>query len=461
MMNRLRNLLAKISSSYDKAMDYAERNEIHDDEDFVADANWMLAEQSPRGARIAIWASLGAVAVFLLWASLARIDEVTKGQGKVIPSRQVQIVQSLDGGQVSDILVREGQSVKQGELLLKIDPTRFMSNLKENRAEYLALLVRAARLEATASGHAFEAPADALAEAPQIVEQERAFYDSMKAELANNVGMAQQQVSQRSQELQEVRAKRESAEKGYELTRQELEKTRPLTRTGAISDVELLRLEREVSRYKGERDMANAQIPRLQSAVGEAQRKVQEAELSTRNKARMELSEINARLGKLSEGSVALEDRVKQSEIRSPVNGTVKQLMFNTVGGVVQPGKEVIEIVPSDDALLLEARVQPRDIAFLHPGQKALVKFTAYDFSIYGGLDATLEHIGADSISDEKGNAYYVVRVRTNKSAITDNNLPILPGMVAEVDILTGKKTILSYLVKPLLRAHASALRER
>ena len=460
-MAGLRTLLARLSATYDKAMDYAERNEIHDDNDFIADANWVMAEQSPRGARFAVWVSLGSVLVLVLWAAFAEIDEVTKGQGKVIPSRQLQIVQSLDGGMVSEILVREGQLVKQGQLMLKIDPTRFMSNLKENRAEYLALLARAARLEATASNQPFEAPSEAVSEIPEVVDQERAYYESMRVELANNIGIAQQQLTQRSQELKEIRAKRESAEQGYELTRQELDKTRPLAKTGAISDVELLRLERDVSRYRGDRDMANAQIPRLESAVNEAQRKIQEAELTIRNRARMDLSEVTSRLGKLSEGSVALKDRVTQSEIRSPVNGTVKQLLVNTVGGVVQPGKEVIEIVPSDDALLLEARVLPRDIAFLHPGQKALVKFTAYDFAVYGGLEAKLEQIGADSITDDKGNSYYVVRVRTEKSVITEKDLPIIPGMIAEVDILTGKKTILSYLMKPVLRAHSNAMRER
>ncbi|MEN3112627.1 HlyD family type I secretion periplasmic adaptor subunit [Uliginosibacterium paludis] len=456
-----RTLLASASALYDKAMNYAERREIHSDDDFAADAEWLIDEQSPRGARVAVWTSLVALFVLIVWAALAEIDEVTKGQGKVIPSRQLQIVQSLDGGMVSEILVHEGQQVKQGQLLLRIDPTRFMSNLKENRAEYLALLVKSARLEATAENRPFSAPADAAAEIPQIVEQERAYYESMRVELANNVGIAQQQLAQRGQELKEVRAKRESAEQGYQLTRQELDKTRPLTRTGAVSDVELLRLEREVSRYKGDLDMANAQIPRLESAMNEAQRKIQEAELTIRNRARMELSEVNSRLGKLSEGSVALQDRVKQSEIRAPVNGTVRQLLVNTVGGVVQPGKEVIDIVPSDDALLLEARVLPRDIAFLRPGQKALVKFTAYDFSIYGGLEARLEQIGADSITDDKGNSYYVIRVRTDKSVIGEEKLPIIPGMVAEVDILTGKKTILSYLMKPVLRAQANALRER
>ena len=210
----------------------------------------------------------------------------------------------------------------------------------------------------------------------------------------------------------------------------------------------------------GERDAAGAQIPRIQAAISEAQRKIEEVELTLRNQARAELSETNAKLAALSAGSEGLADRVKQAEIRAPMNGTVKQLFANTVGGVVQPGKEIIEIVPSDDALLLEARVQPKDIAFLRPGQPAHVKFTAYDFSIYGGLDATLEHIGADSIVDEKGNAFYIVKVRTDRPTL-GNNLPVIPGMVAEVDIITGEKSVLSYLLKPVLRAKARAFSER
>ncbi|MBB1078151.1 HlyD family type I secretion periplasmic adaptor subunit, partial [Rhodoferax sp. 4810] len=266
---------------------------------------------------------------------------------------------------------------------------------------------------------------------------------------------------QRSQELISVRARREQAAQSYSLTARELEMTRPLAKTGAISDVELLRLERDVARYRGERDSADSDIPRLQAAVSEANRKIQETDLTFRNIARSELSEVNAKINALSEGSAALEDRVKQTEIRSPVNGTVKQLKVNTVGGVVQPGKDIIELVPSDDALILETRVTPRDIAFLKPGQKAVVKFTAYDYAIYGSLDAELEVIGADSVLDDKGNAFFLVRVRTLSTTIGPQKLPIIPGMMAEVDILTGKKSVLTYLLKPILRAKATAMTER
>ena len=431
------------------------------DGDFDANADWAIAEQTPKGARIVIWLSAASMTVLLLWSAFAVLDEVTRGEGKVIPSRQIQILQSMDGGIVSEILAREGQTVKAGDLLLKVDPTRMVSSLRENQSQYLALLAKGARLRALAEGSRFIPPEEVTQQAPEIVEAERALYESRRAELDATIGVARQQSTQRSQELISVRARREQAAQSYTLTARELEMTRPLVRTGAVSDVELLRLERDVARYRGERDSASSDIPRLESAVAEANRKIQEVELTFRNVARSELSEVNAKLSTLSEGSTALEDRVKQTEIRSPVNGTVKQLKVNTVGGVVQPGKDVIELVPSDDALLLEAKVLPRDIAFLRPGQKALVKFTAYDFAVYGGLEATLEQIGADSVVDEKGNAYFVVRVRTLSNTIGQQKLPIIPGMVAEVDILTGKKTVLSYLLKPILRAKAKALTER
>lgn len=448
-------------SLLDRLLRISSRRDVHDDTDFLADADWAIGEQTPRGARYAVWLSLAAVASLVLWAGFARIDEVTKGDGKVIPSSRVQIIQSLDGGIVSQILVKEGEQVEQGQLLLKIDPTRFVSSLRENRSQYLALQARAARLQALADNKPFLPPPEALKEVPAVVEQERLAYESKRAELDATVGVARQQLTQRSQELNEIRAHRDQAAQSFDLTKQELDVTRPLAKTGAVSDVELLRLERDVARYRGERDAANAQIPRVQAAISEAQRKIQEVELQIRNQARSELSETNAKMGSLGEGSVALADRVKQAEIRSPMRGAVKQLFINTVGGVVQPGKDIIEIVPSDEALILEARVLPRDIAFLRPGLPAQVKFTAYDFSIYGGLDATVEHISADTVVDEKGNAFYEVQVRTKSTRLGPKKLPIIPGMVAEVDILTGKKTILSYLLKPVLRAKAAALTER
>lgn len=429
--------------------------------DFATDADVAILRQEPLRARVLL-RSIGIVfTVFLLWAAVAQLDEVTRGEGKVIPSKQVQVLQSIDGGLVSEILVHEGDVVQADQLLIKIDETRFVSSVKENRAQYLGLVARSARLKAMSDGKPFVPPPEVMKDAPEIVEQERQLYEAKRDEMNAAVSIARQQLAQRQQEQNEAQARRAQASQGYELTSKELSVTRPLINSGAVSEVELLRLERDVSRYRGERDMASAQITRLQAAISEAQRKIEEVELTFRNDAGKELSETNSKLSSLAEGSVALSDRVKQSSIRSPVKGTVKRLLINTVGGVVQPGKDMIEIVPLEDALLLEAKVQPRDIAFLRPGQPAMVKFTAYDFSVYGGLEGTLEHIGADTVMDDKGNAFYVVRVRTNKPGFGDANLPIIPGMVAEVDILTGKKSVLAYLLKPVLRAKSVAMTER
>lgn len=429
--------------------------------DFATDADLAALRQEPLRARMLLRSVGIVVSMFLIWAAVAQLDEVTRGEGKVIPSRQVQVLQSIDGGLVSEILVQEGEIVEPDQLLIKIDETRFVSSVKENQAQYLGLLAKTARLRAIAEGKPFVPPPEVVKADPSIVQQERQLYEDRNEELQAIISIAQQQLAQRRQELIEAQAKKAQASQGYDLTSRELAVTRPLINSGAVSEVELLRLERDVSRYRGERDMTSAQISRIQAAINEAQRKIQEVELGFRNDAGKELSETTAKLNSLAEGSVALSDRVKQSSIRSPVKGTVKRLLVNTVGGVIQPGKDMIEIVPLEDALLLEARVSPRDIAFLRPGQPAMVKFTAYDFSIYGGLEGTLEHIGADTVMDEKGNAFYTVRVRTNKPGFGDANLPIIPGMVAEVDILTGKKSVLTYLIKPVLRAKSVALTER
>jgi len=427
---------------------------------FEADSDYAILQQEPLRARILLKSVGIALAIAVMWAAVSRLDEVTRGEGKVIPSRQLQVLQSLDGGVVEEILVKEGDVVDAEQVLLRIDPTRFASSVRESRVQYSALVAKAARLKALTEGTPFKVPDEIAKEDPKTVEEERRLYESRRNELETQSSIARQQLAQRQQELVEVRARYEQASKSYDISARELAVTKPLIASGEVSEVELLRLERDVARFRGERDMASAQISRIQASISEANHKLEEVGLAFRNESGKELGETMARLNALAEGSVGLSDKVTRSVLRSPVKGTVKRVLVNTVGGVVQPGKDVIEIVPLEDNLLLEARVQPRDIAFLRPGQKVVVKFTAYDFSIYGGLDGKLEHIGADSVVDEKGNAYYTVRVRTNKPTL-GNNLPVIPGMIVEVDIITGEKSVLTYLLKPVLRAKARALSER
>ena len=439
-------------------MDVAQKE--REQQGFAADTDYAILHQEPLRARVLLRTVGVAFAIALMWSAVSRIDEVTRGEGKVIPSRQLQILQSLDGGVVEEILVREGDIVEANQILLRIDPTRFTSSVRENRVQYTALVAKAARLRALSESGEFSVPPEVEKEDPRTVEEERRLFESRRSEHETALAIARQQLSQRQQELVELRAKHEQAAKAYELSAKELSVTKPLITSGAVSEVEILRLERDVGRFRGERDMASAQISRVQAAITEANRKIEEVGLAFRNEAGKELAETMAKLNSLAEGNVGLADKVTRAVLRAPVRGTVKRLLINTVGGVVQPGKDVVEVVPLEDNLLLEARVQPRDIAFLRPGQKAMVKFTAYDFSIYGGLEGKLEHIGADSVVDEKGNAFYIVRVRTNQPSL-GNNLPVIPGMVAEVDIVTGEKSVLTYLLKPVLRARARAFTER
>ena len=427
----------------------------------AADAAQAMQLQQARGSRALIWISLLAIGSLIGWASFATIDEVVRGEGKVVPSRQVQVIQSLDGGIVEEILVRPGETVDEGQVLLRIDPTRYSSSLGENRAELLGLEAKAARLEALATGEPFSAPENLLRDAPEVVEMERRVWETRSRELEMVVKQADDQRRQREQELRETEANRDQAASSCGLTSRELEVTRPLLKSGAVSEVDLLRLRRDVARYCGEAKAAEAQIERLRVAIQEAESKIIESELNVRNQARVELSDTKSRLATLRQGELALADRVRLAEVRSPVRGTVKSLMANTVGGVVQPGKDILDIVPLDDTLLLEVRTNPRDIGFLHPGQKAEVKFTAYDFAVYGGLSGVVEQIGADTITDEKGNSFYIVKVRTDRAHVGEEGLPIIPGMVAEVHVLTGKRTVMQYLLKPVLRARANAFTER
>jgi adhesin transport system membrane fusion protein len=434
--------------------------ETREDLDWQDEADLAILEQTPVKAKLLLYAIAFVLIALIAWASFAKVDEVTRGEGRVIPSKQVQVIQSLDGGIVAEILVKEGQTVSVGTPLIRIDETRAVSSLRENQAQYLAFLAKQSRLKSLAEDKPFNPPPEVRNEAPEIYDQEYALYISSQEELASAIEIARNQMVQREKELLEVQYKKEIAEKNYDSANKELAANKPLLASGAVSEIDILKLEREATRARGDIDQARAQIGRIQSAIGEARRKISEVEQNFKSKVRTELNDVTARLNSLSEVSVSLQDKVNQTTLKSPVNGKVSRLFFNTVGGVIQPGKEVLEVVPTDDALILETKIQIKDIAFIRVLQPAVVKLTAYDYTIYGALDAVVENIAADSIVDEEGNAYYLVRVRTLKSSL-GKDLPIIPGMVAQVDIMTGKKTILSYLLKPVLKAKSYAFSER
>ena len=400
----------------------------------------------------------------MVWAGFSQIDEVTRGDGKAIPSSKLQKIQNLEGGIVAELYVKEGQIVEAGAPLIRLDDTRFVSNAGETEALRLAMQLRVERLSAQVDDRPLNIPDDVLKAAPSQAANERSLYESRRQQLKDEVGGLQEQLVQRQQELREFTSKQGQYRSQLSLQRQEINMSEPLVAQGAVSPVEVLRLKRAEMETRGQLDATTLAIPRAESAIKEVQRKIDETRGKFRSEALTQLNEARTELNKAESTGRALDDRVSRTLVTSPVRGIVKQLLVNTVGGVIQPGSDMVEIVPLNDTLLVEAKIRPQDIAFLHPGQEAVVKFTAYDYTIYGGLKAKLERIGADTITDEdKKTTYYMITLRTDRSHLGTDEKPLLiiPGMVASVDIITGKKSILSYLLKPIIKARAEALHER
>ena len=393
-----------------------------EDLDFIADCKAAFLEEKMPYANILLFAITAFVVVFIIWAANAKVNEVTRGQGKVIPSGSTKIVQSLEGGILSDIYIEEGQTVEEGQVLLLIDDTAFSANYRENKAGYDNLLAKVARLNAEASeSETIDFPQIILDNRQDLVKSETTLFNTRRTSLIRN---------------------EEYLSKSLELKRSELDITQPLAETGVVSRVELLRLE---------------------TAVNDLEGKLLKIRADYMNEVMAQRNETSSKLEQLEESIGAYEDKVKRATIRSPVYGTINKVHINTIGGVIQPGAPIVEIVPLEGSLLVEANINPSDIAFIRPKQKATVKLTAYDFSIYGGLDGTVEQISADTFTNEQGESFYQIKVRTGDRSLRNNDeeLSIIPGMVVEVDILTGKKSILDYLLKPLLRARMNAFSER
>jgi len=429
----------------------------------LPEVNKALIEDAPRVVRLTIWGLIAFVVFCLLWANFAVVDEVTRGDGKAIPSSRLQKIQNLEGGIVAELFVREGQIVNAGDPLLRLDDTRFASNVGETEADRLALLLRVERLSAEVQDRELVVADEVREKAPRQADNEIQLFNSRKQQLLDEVAGLEEQLIQRQQELREFVSKQGQFRNSLSLLRQEIRMSEPLVAQGAISQVEVLRLKRAEVEARGQLEATTLAIPRAESAIKEVERKIDETRGRFRSDALTQLNEARTELSKIQSTGKALEDRVNRTLVISPVRGIVKQLLVTTIGGVIQPGSDLVEIVPLGENLLVEARIRPQDIAFLHPGQEAMVKFTAYDYTIYGGLKAELEQIGADTVTDDDGNSFYVIKLRTNKSHLGSEEHPLLiiPGMVASVDIITGKKSVLSYLLKPIIRARAEALRER
>lgn len=430
----------------------------------TSEVNKALLDDSPRVVRITLWAIFAFFMALIVWASLASIDEVTRGDGRAIPSSRLQKVQNLEGGIVAQVFVHEGEVVQAGAPLLRLDDTRFKSNAGETEADRLSLQARIQRLNAQLNdSQTLTLTPEIVRQAPDIAQGEIDLFNSVNKRIQDEIAGLNEQLVQKKQDLLDYKAKQAQFRNSLRLLQQEISMSVPLVAKGAISKVEVLRLQRSEVDTRGQLDSVTLSIPGAEAAIKEIQSKIAETRGRYRSDALSQLNEARTDLSKIEASGKAIEDRVNRTLVTSPVKGIVQQLLVNTIGGVIQPGNDLVEIVPLDDTLLIETKIRPQDIAFLHPGQRAIVKFTAYDYTIYGGLEGKLEQISPDTVTDKDGKSYYVIRLRTDKNHLGSDSKPLLiiPGMVASVDIITGKKTILAYLMKPILRARAEAFRER
>jgi adhesin transport system membrane fusion protein len=402
-------------------------------------------------------------ATAIAWMSWAEVDVVIRGSGKVSPASQVQNLQSLEGGIISDILVLEGQAVKEGQPLIKISDVAFSSSFEENRLLSLELLARSYRLNAEAFDLEFKAPADISREAPQLVKSEKSLFDSNHQQLEENLKGLEEKIRQQQSALREAQSKQSQLKKSLRLVKKEIEIKKPLKDRGIISEVEFLQLQQREAELEGEIDGVTLSIPRIESTIDEARFNKQKEKLNFQNNAKKELNEVNAEISRIQETQGALQDRVKRTTLRSPVNGIVQRLYVNTIGGVISPGVSIMDIVPQDDALLVELQIKPADIAYVSVGQFARLKFSAYDFAIYGSLQGIVTFVSADTVTNDEGESFFVVRIKPGKYFLgaRTGELPVKIGMTAEADIITDKKTILSYITEPVHRGIDKALRER
>ena len=451
------------------------------DLEMADDVYGALLTEVPSLHRLIIWAMAALVVSFFVWAYFSSLQQVTSGQGKIIPSTQVQIIQSLDGGVLQKLFIQEGMQVIKNQPIARIDDTRFRSDFAEQKQEVDSLRANIIRLRAELSSVVIGQnkqwqrqieitkkvpvyPDDLKENAPLMVVRQQDEYSERLDNLLNQLAIQGQKIQQREQEVAELASKIETLTISYRIATKELDLTRPLAKKNIVSKIELYKLERSVNDLKGELNAVSLLSPKLQSAQQESILQRRETILAYRAETRTQLNELQNKLSRINESQVGAQDKVTKALIISPVVGTIKTIHINTLGGVVKPGETIVEIVPTEDKLMVEAKINPRDIGFIYPGLPAIVKISAYDFARYGGLTGKVEHISADTSQDEEGNSFYVIRVRTDASSIKNSKgelMSIIPGMLTEVDVITGKRTILEYILNPILRAKESALRER
>ena len=409
---------------------------------------------------IAVTALIGAIG---FWASVSEIEEITHGGGQVVPSQEIQVVQSLEGGILTELLIQEGQQVKKGEVLARVNDVAFASEERGAEARSLALKAKKVRLEAEASGAEFKMPEDIKSQFPDIARNEEALYYSRKEELENAKSILDNKISSARAEIAEVQAKINRLASSRKLLNEELAITSQMVAKKAMPKIEEIRLNRELATVSGQIREASQQKRGVEAELRQAQKERKDREDKFKSQVLGELNDVESQISQVSESLTAMGDRVDRTEIRSPVDGIVNKIMLKTIGGIIEPAMKLIEVVPLDNNLKITAKVTPQEIAFLRPSQPVNIKLSAYDPQRYGSLSGKLTRIGANSVTDREGNVFFEIEVVADRNYLgtEEKPLPITPGMVAEIEIITGKRTIASYLLKPVLRAKDKALTER
>ncbi len=435
----------------------------NDDATFMSELDAAARLKPSFAAKFFLLAIAGFFAAAVAWAAVCEVDERVRGTGQVMPSSDIQVMQSLDGGILSAILVAEGDTVKKGQVLLRIDDMQFASEGRGIEAKIMSLKAQQARLKAETTGQDFTPDAAIAAKYPDIAANEEKLFNSRKQELQNALAIIEDEVREAAANLSEVKASIGKFARGRDLLNQQLSITKRLVEKKAQPEIEQLKLERELNEVSGNLSAAAQSQASLEARLSAAKRKEAEKTGAFKSQALGELNEVEGQIASIQQSLNSVQDKVARTELRAPVDGVVHRLHVKTVGGVIQPAQKLVEIVPGEDKLMIRARIAPGDIAFLKPGQPVRVSVTAYDPQIYGTLQGKLERIGADTVEDQKGDAYFEVDVQTAQNYLQDGDrrLPIAPGMVTETEVIVGKRTILTYLMKPVLRTKDRALTEK
>jgi len=434
----------------------------NDDNEYINSLSQAILQKAPFNLRIVLYLWIFVIGAFLLWANLAQIDELVRGDGEIVPGGDNQLIQNLEGGIIEEILVTEAQKIIKGQVLVKIDNRKSVSTYKSSQYKAHALQARVYRLEAEATNSSFKIAKKFKKDFPKYYKREKKLYTINKEHLNAQIKILDEQKFQTTSELKESRRRVSDLKRSLNLIREEIAMNRPMVVKGVKSKVDFLKLQREENDILEKYNSAKELIPRLKSSLKELKVKKVQTKKHFMSEAQEALNELTAELLQINTQSNALEDQVTRTVVLSPVNGHIQKLFVHTIGGVIKPGDDIVEIVPSDAALWVEVNIKPSDIAFIYPTQKAMIKITAYDFAIFGALKGEVISISADTIMDSKENRFYKVKIKTQMNQFSENRkIVLMPGMTVNADIITGKKSVMDYILKPILKTKQYMFSER